>query len=98
MLCFDTVLESFYQIYVFIDFVRTNKAGIIGTSCIGVVFIGFIQISWVEGRELTLTKSEIYDYTFTACIMDGEDTLCPSYRLNHTVNLSLSIHEHPITE
>ena len=69
-----------------------------GRSCIGVVFIGFIQISWVEGRELTLTKSEIYDYTFTACIMDGEDTLCPSYRLNHTVNLSLSIHEHPITE
>jgi len=64
-------------------FLRLNKTGIIGFLC-GVTVVAIISFL-IDSNQLTLSKSHIYDYTFVPCKIDDEDTMCPTYTLNHTM-------------
>lgn len=60
-----------------------NKPGIFGLFCIGITIV-IISFN-LNSYSLSLTESKIYDYIFKSCKIKDEDSMCPTYNLNHTM-------------
>jgi len=66
-----------------LQYLRKNRDGVMGTIC---VLMAVIMTSFLSGsKKLTLTESYVYDFAFEDCMVGGQEALCPTHNLNHTM-------------